>query len=127
MADERKDIFIETVEALFKIMKNYDGGTIDIFIPDEAIDFFEDYKKGKSGGRKEITDKGINILNALKEINDWITAKALGEQLDISGRSVSGTMRKLVEDGFVEKRAGNPAAYKITDKGINFQPEIAEN
>lgn len=120
MADERKDIFIDTVENLFT---KY---TFEENIPQEAIDFFEDYKKGKTS-KKEITDKGINILNALRDINDWITAKALGEQLDISGRSVSGTMRKLVEDGFVEKRAGNPAAYKITDKGINFQPEIAES
>lgn len=126
MADERKNIFIETVEALFNLVKYDEGHTIDIFIPDEAIDFFEDYKKSKSE-KKEITDKGINILNALKEINDWITAKALGEQLDISGRSVSGTMRKLVEDGFVEKHAGNPASYRITEKGIKFEYTTTES
>lgn len=114
MTDERKNIFIETVENLFN--------AYPLNIPTEAFEFFEDYKKGKSSNRKEITDKGINILNALKEINDWITAKSLGEQLDISGRSVSGTMRKLVEDGFVEKRTGSPASYKITEKGINFTP-----
>ena len=121
MTDERKNIFIETVESLFA---KY---TFEDNIPQEALDFFEDYKKGKTSGRKEMTDKGYNILVGLKEVNDWITAKALGERLDISGRSVSGTMRKLIEDGFVEKQAGNPAAYKITDKGINFQPEKAES
>ena len=120
MADERKDIFIDTVENLFA---KY---TFEENIPQEAFDFFEDYKKGRTS-KKEITDKGINILNALKEINDWITAKALGEQLDISGRSVSGTMRKLVEDGFVEKRAGNPASYRITEKGINFEYTTTES
>ena len=113
MSDERKNIFIETVENLFKAN--------EFNVPEEAMSFFEDYKKGKSSNRKEITDKGINILNGLKEINDWITAKSLGEHLDISGRSVSGTMRKLVEDGFVEKQAGNPASYKITEKGLNFE------
>lgn len=120
MANERKDIFIDTVENLFA---KY---TFEENIPQEAIDFFEDYKKGKTS-KKEITDKGINILNALRDIDDWITAKSLGEQLDISGRSVSGTMRKLVEDGFVEKRAGNPAAYKITDRGISVQLETVES
>lgn len=114
MTDERKDIFINTVEELFA---KY---TFEENIPQEALDFFEDYKKGKSSNRKEITEKGVIILEALKESGDWITAKALGEQIDMSGRSVSGSMRKLVEDGFVEKRAGNPASYKVTDKGIEF-------
>jgi predicted transcriptional regulator len=63
----------------------------------------------------------------MKEINDWITAKSLGEALDISGRSVSGTMRKLVGDGFVEKKAGTPASYKITEKGLGFNLEEKEN
>ena len=60
MTDERKNIFINTVETLFEIMKDYDGGTIDFTIPDEAIDFFNDYKKGRSSERKEITEKGMN-------------------------------------------------------------------
>ncbi len=119
MTDERKDIFIETVEKMFE--------AYPMNVPPEAIDFFEDYKKGKSSNKKEITSKGINLLVELKNINDWITAKALGDRLEISGRSVSGTMRKLVEDGFVEKRCGNPASYRITEKGINFEiPEVID-
>lgn len=108
MADERKNIFIDTVEELFK--------AYPMNVPTEALEFFEDYKKGKSAA-KAYTDKGIAVIKALREIDDWITAKSLGEQMDISGRSVSGTMRKLVTDGFVEKRTGSPASYRITDKG----------
>jgi len=123
MADERKNVFIDTVENLFA---KY---TIDEGIPQEAIDFFEDYKKGRTSNRKEITEKGIVILNGLKEVNDWITAKSLGEKIDMSGRSVSGSLRKLVEDGFVEKRAGTPAVYKVTEKGLGFEATVdnAEN
>ena len=95
-------------------------------VPAEAIEFFEDYKKSNSAA-KEMTEKGYNILLGLKEVNDWITAKSLGERLDISGRSVSGTMRKLVLDGFVEKQAGNPSSYKITEKGMNYEMKIEEN
>ena len=120
MTDERKDIFIETVDALFK------SPNTDIYIPLEAIDFFEDYKKGKSSNRKEITEKGIAIILALQENPEWITAKALGEIMDVSGRSVSGSMKKLVEDGYVEKRAGNPSAYKITEKGLAFEAPTAQ-
>lgn len=112
MADERKDIFINTVERLFT---KY---TFEDEIPQEALDFFEDYKKGKSSNKKKITEKGINLIKEMREINDWTTAKAVGDRLDIAGRSVSGTFRKLVEDGYVEKRAGSPASYKITKKGM---------
>jgi Mn-dependent DtxR family transcriptional regulator len=53
----------------------------------------------------------------MREIDDWITAKSLGERLDISGRSVSGSFRKLVTNGYVEKRAGNPTSYRLTELG----------
>jgi predicted transcriptional regulator len=36
-------------------------------------------------------------------------------------------MRKLVGDGFVEKKAGTPASYKITEKGLGFNLEEKEN
>lgn len=120
MTDERKNVFIETVDALFK------SANTDIFIPMEAIEFFEDYKRGKSSNRKEITEKGVAIILALRENSEWITAKALGEIMDVSGRSVSGSMKKLVEDGYVEKRAGNPSAYKITEKGLTCDFPTAE-
>ena len=120
MTDERKKVFIDTVEELFK--------AYPMSVPSEAFDFFEDYKKGTSTA-KPFTDKGIAVLKALREIDDWITAKSLGEQMDVSGRSVSSTMRKLVIDGYVEKRAGNPASYRITETGktCDFNINIEEN
>ena len=88
-----------------------------------ALDFYENYQNSQPA-KKPITDKGIPIILALREVEDWITAKALGERMDISGRSVSGSLKKLVTDGYVDKRAGSPAAYKITDKGMNCDLEI---
>ena len=113
MTDERKNVFIETVENLFN--------AYPLNVPAEALEFFEDYKRSKSSNRKEITDKGIAIILALRENPEWITAKALGEIMDVSGRSISGSMKKLVEDGYVEKRAGTPSAYKITEKGLTCE------
>ena len=100
MADERKKIFIETVEALF------DANELNV--PDDAKSFFEDYKKGASAA-KAFTEKGIAIIKEMREVNDWISAKSLGERMDISGRS------------YIEKQAGNPASYKITDKGMTCE------
>lgn len=118
MIDERKNVFIETVENLFN--------AYPLNVPTEALEFFEDYKRGKSSNRKEITDKGIAIILAMRENSEWITAKALGEIMDVSGRSISGSMKKLVEDGYVEKRAGTPSAYKITEKGLTCELPTAE-
>ena len=113
MTDERKNVFIETVENLFN--------AYPLNVPTEALEFFEDYKRGKSSNRKEITGKGIAIILAMRENPEWITAKALGEIMDVSGRSISGSMKKLVEDGYVEKRVGTPSAYKITEKGLTCE------
>lgn len=127
MTDERKNVFIETVERLFEIVKYDENRSIDIFIPDEAIDFFNDYKKGKSSNKKIITEKGIIIINAMRELDeDWITAKSLSEHIDMTPKSISGSMKKLVTDGFVEKLAGNPASYKLTEKGFNFENSLPE-
>ena len=118
MADERKNIFIDTVETLFK--------TYPLSVPPEAADFFEDYKKAKGGNAKPFTEKGIAVLTALREIDDWITAKSLGEHMNVSGRSVSGTMKKLIADGYVEKREGTPASYRITESGKTCEFTIEE-
>jgi Mn-dependent DtxR family transcriptional regulator len=48
-------------------------------------------------------------------------AKAIAEAMFISSRSVSGAMRKLVTDGFVEKIGEDPIIYCITEKGRNIE------
>ena len=46
------------------------------------------------------------------------TAKTIGEGLNVSGRSISGSMRKLVTNGFVNKeKNGEVYIYSITLEG----------
>jgi predicted transcriptional regulator len=52
-----------------------------------------------------------------------LRAKDNGEGLFIGSRAVSGAMRKLVDDGFVEKLGQNPVIYSITEKGKNIKIE----
>ena len=54
-----------------------------------------------------------------------LKAKDIAEELSIATRSVSGGLRKLVNDGYVEKIGKDPIVYKITNKGkeINFNEE----
>jgi predicted transcriptional regulator len=47
-------------------------------------------------------------------------ARDVAEGLFISSRAVSGAMRKLVTDGFVEKVGESPVIYSITENGKNI-------
>ena len=40
--------------------------------------------------------------------------------MNITSRTASGAMRKLVTDGYVEKMGENPVVYSLTDKGITI-------
>ena len=61
-------------------------------------------------------EKYAQIEKLEKDI-EMAKAKDIGEGLFISSRAVSGAIRKLVTDGFVEKVGENPVLYSITEKG----------
>ena len=61
----------------------------------------------------DLIERGITGDNLLK-------ARDIAEGLFVSSRTVSGSMRKLVADGFVEKVGQDPAIYTITEKGKNY-------
>lgn len=69
-----------------------------------------------------ITENGLLVLNFLKEHQDVRTwrSRDIAEQMGISSRGVSGTLRKLTSDNFVEKIGDNPCIYTLTEKGKNF-------
>ena len=70
------------------------------------------------------TDNGKLIMEYLKSLPNDVSAmksKDIAEALVVSSRTVSGSMRKLVSDGFVEKIGDSPVLYKITEKGKNIE------
>lgn len=80
--------------------------------------------KGKNGG-SAFTENGVKILKSMKENADKymniFKSKELGELLFMSPRSVSGSMKKLIADGYVEKVGVSPVAYSLTDLGKNLE------
>lgn len=46
-----------------------------------------------------------------------LKAKDIAEGMIVSSRAVSGAMRKLCSDGFVEKIGQDPVMYSLTDAG----------
>lgn len=75
----------------------------------------------ENGAAAELTDKNISILKWMKEntekYNNIFNAKQIGDGLFMSGRSVSGSIRKLVILGYVEKQGKDPVCYSLTEAG----------
>lgn len=76
----------------------------------------------KKADKPVLTDNGKQVLLYLQQNQDKTLWKArdIAEGLFISSRGVSGSLRKLVNDGFVEKMGDSPTIYSITEKGKNF-------
>ena len=72
--------------------------------------------------KPELTENGKLVLKYMQEhvdIRCW-KAKDLADQMNISSRGASGTLRKLVNDGFCEKLGQDPVIYSLTEKGKTF-------
>lgn len=78
----------------------------------------------ESSNKPILTDSGLAILEFLQssEKTNW-KAKDIAEGMDLPSRKVSGSMRKLTTDNFVEKYGQNPVIYSLSDKGKNFNIE----
>ena len=121
-------------EAFIKIIQTEIFDRTDIYAenyPDEyelAASFWEDFKDGKVKNSGTMTENGKKLLSWMQENADTMTnlftSKEAAEALFTSGRSISGSMRKLVNDGYVEKTGKDPVRYSLTEKGINYQFDI---
>lgn len=72
------------------------------------------------------TDNGKLIMKYLQGLpidTPMMKAKEIAEGMFVSSRAVSGAMRKLVTDGFVEKVGQDPVMYALTDAGRNIKIE----
>jgi len=86
----------------------------------EALEEFEAFKN-KNKDSSPVTEAGARVLKWMQDNaalnNNIFSAKIVGEGLSCSSRSVSGTLRKLTEDGYAEKIGSNPVSYSLTEKG----------
>lgn len=70
---------------------------------------------------KPLTENCIKILTFMQEEpNKTYISKTIAEGMGVSARSVSGSMRKLVNDGYVKKASKDPIVYALTDMGKEF-------
>ena len=114
----KKSKFIEFVDdALFS--------KVDINEVDSDIVAYWEALKGTNDVEKPtFTDNGKLVMEYLKGLPEGgpaLKSREIAEALFVSSRSVSGAMRKLVTDGFVEKIGQDPVMYSLTEKGKNIE------
>ena len=117
-----KECFIKKIDELLNDCPDFFGQTDE---SEKALTYFHELKSGKvTKGSKEITETGMKILQFMQENFDKrkniFKATDVAEGLFTSGKSVSGSMRKLVSDEYVSKVGKDPVVYSLTEKGKTF-------
>jgi DNA-binding MarR family transcriptional regulator len=116
-----KEIFITTVEDLFDVHPE---------IPEGARAYFEQLKAMPEKEKAPFTENGAKVLTWMQQnydkYNNVLKAKEIGEGLFCSSRTVSGSLRKLITDGYVTKIAGTPTCYSLTELGMTIEVIMPE-
>lgn len=70
----------------------------------------------------EITEKGIEALKTIQTSNlNIFKSRDIADLMGAAPRSVSGTLRKLCSDGFLERLSDDtPAIYSLSEKGKTY-------
>lgn len=92
-------------------------------IPADAKAYLEALRGKEEEDKPLFTDNGKLILKHMQDTPEvpMMKAKDIAEGLFISSRAVSGSVRKLVTDGYVEKVGQDPVIYALTEKGKNTE------
>ena len=79
--------------------------------------------------KPDLTKNGATVLKALQEhfMTEPFKASDVANVMNIAARGVSGSLRKLVTDGFCDKIGKEPITYKLTEKGQNYKINEGEN
>ena len=119
-----KEEFIKFVEEL---MKQNPTVTKQLYTENIRV-YFEAMKNpAESPKSGEVTKAGVPILKCLQDEIKTLghkkgyKASDIAQIMGISPKGVSGSIRKLVTDGYVEKvEDTKPAIYLLTDKGEKY-------
>lgn len=118
MSNTKKKEFIDYITALMDFTKDMDAP----IMTEDAQMYWNILRAEQESEKPMFTDNGKLILGYLQEnqVTGMWKARDIAEGLFINSRAVSGAMRKLVADGFVEKVGQDPVVYALTDEGKNI-------
>lgn len=85
----------------------------------QLTEFFE--TQNQYSNKPMFTETGLQILEYMQTCGITnVKAKDIADGIDMTSRKVSGAIRKLVADGYVEKNGQNPVVYTLAERGQNF-------
>ena len=92
-----------------------------VVMPDEVQDVYNMLQEQQAMEKPMFTESGLSILEYLQTCDaKSLKARDIADGMVISSRQVSGAIRKLVTDGFVDKMGSSPVIYSLTTKGRDF-------
>ena len=95
-----------------------------IEIPEDVKEFYDTLKSSqeKFTNRPEFTGNGLIVFEYMKNNPNIksMKAKDIADGIGLPSKRISGAMRKLVIDGYIEKFGQNPVIYTLSNKGKNF-------
>ncbi len=92
-----------------------------VVMPDEVQDVYNMLQEQQAMEKPMFTESGLSILEYLQTCDaKSLKARDIADGMVISSRQVSGAIRKLVSDGFVDKMGSSPVIYSLTTKGRDF-------
>jgi DNA-binding MarR family transcriptional regulator len=113
-----KDEFLSFIDNLISHNEDYAKS----IMTEDVKAYLEILRTGEDTSKPEITDNGKVVLKYMQDNNvKMAKSKDIAEGLGISSRAVSGTLRKLVNDGFAEKIGKDPVIYTLSEKGKNYK------
>ena len=87
------------------------------YFSEDSISYIETLKNEKNNNR--LTELNYLILNFMKdnknEYDNSFSSKIIAEGLDTAAKKISGSIRKLVNLGLVEKTNENPVIYALRE------------
>jgi len=123
----KKEAFIKVIDYLFTDEHAMEAEEIFKEEFSLAVEFFDDFKNNKVKNSGAMTENGKKLLSWMQEnidaMSNVFTSKEAAEALFTSGRSIAGSMRKLVANGYVEKTGKDPVKYSLTEAGKSYQLE----
>ena len=91
--------------------------------PTEPSQEIKDFLKSLTPTVKPaITESGIPILEYFQSLDNptGVKTKDIVAGILMPSRTVSGAIRKLVADGYIDKKDTSPVSYDLTEKGAQF-------
>lgn len=109
-----REAFMEKMNKLFDECPDLFGQDE---VAEQAMEFYNTMKNGKSAGG--MTENGQKILSYMQEnkdeCNNQFKAADIAEGIGVATRSVGGSIRKLITDGYVKKIGEKPVIYALTE------------